>query len=193
MRQTLLPVLLFALLSGTALAGQAPGPAASPDIPVSARDRFYSSDQFSNTVSVVDPGRQHAAGCDPPRRHHAGEPEPALQAASCSSTAWASRPTRKTLLAVSIGSNSVSFIDTATNAVSTRHLCRPLAARGLLHAGRQGSLGQHSWRGLHRGPRRGDRQGDRADHGAERARHDDLLARWALRLRLLQLSAPRRS
>src|ERR1039458_1145816 len=38
-----------------AFAGQAPGAASSPDIAVSHRDRFYTSDQFSNTVSVIDP------------------------------------------------------------------------------------------------------------------------------------------
>ena len=38
-----------------AFAGQAPGAANSPDIAISHRDRFYTSDQFSNTVSVIDP------------------------------------------------------------------------------------------------------------------------------------------
>ncbi len=37
-----------------AFAGQAPGPASGPDIPLSGHDRFYTSDQFSNTVSVID-------------------------------------------------------------------------------------------------------------------------------------------
>ena len=47
------------LLSGVipAFAGQAPGAASSPDIAVSHKDRFYTSDQFSNTVSVIDPAR----------------------------------------------------------------------------------------------------------------------------------------
>src|SRR5258707_5992735 len=38
-----------------ALAGQAPGTASDPDIPVSHHDRVYSAEQFSNTVSVTDP------------------------------------------------------------------------------------------------------------------------------------------
>src|SRR5437660_5060717 len=38
-----------------AWAGQAPGAASDPDIPVSHRDRVYSAEQFSNTVSVTDP------------------------------------------------------------------------------------------------------------------------------------------
>ena len=51
-----------ALLSATTLfavpsvsAGQAPGLASDPDIPVSHRDRVYAAEQFSNTVSVTDP------------------------------------------------------------------------------------------------------------------------------------------
>lgn len=46
-------VLLATTLSATA--GQAPGAAEKPDIAINSRDRFYTSDQFSNTVSVIDP------------------------------------------------------------------------------------------------------------------------------------------
>ncbi|MDH8442260.1 hypothetical protein QIG66_27990, partial [Klebsiella pneumoniae] len=45
-----------------AFAGQAPGSAEAPDIAVSSRDRFYTSDQFSNTVSVVDPSTNEVLG-----------------------------------------------------------------------------------------------------------------------------------
>src|SRR6266404_4078421 len=45
-----------------AFAGQAPGTANSPDIAVSHRDRFYTSDQFSNTVSVIDPADNKVLG-----------------------------------------------------------------------------------------------------------------------------------
>jgi DNA-binding beta-propeller fold protein YncE len=38
-----------------AWAGQVPGAALDPDIPISHRDRVYSAEQFSNTVSVTDP------------------------------------------------------------------------------------------------------------------------------------------
>ena len=38
-----------------AWAGQAPAAASDPDIPISHRDRVYSAEQFSNTVSVTDP------------------------------------------------------------------------------------------------------------------------------------------
>ncbi len=38
-----------------AFAGQAPGAANSPDIAISHRDRFYTSDQFSNTCRSLIP------------------------------------------------------------------------------------------------------------------------------------------
>ena len=37
-----------------ALAGQAPGAASSPDVPISHRDRVYAAEQFSNTVTFID-------------------------------------------------------------------------------------------------------------------------------------------
>src|SRR5262249_19956246 len=45
-----------------AFAGQAPGAPNSPDIAISHRDRFYTSDQFSNTVSVIDPADNKMLG-----------------------------------------------------------------------------------------------------------------------------------
>jgi hypothetical protein len=53
-RVTLLASLVLAG-SPIAFAGQAPGLASSPDIPVSHHDRVYAAEQFSNTVSVTDP------------------------------------------------------------------------------------------------------------------------------------------
>jgi hypothetical protein len=47
--------LLIGLVAVPTFAGQAPGPAADPDIPISHRDRVYAAEQFSNTVSVTDP------------------------------------------------------------------------------------------------------------------------------------------
>ena len=46
-------LLLTSALS--AVAGQVPDSAKKADIAISHRDRFYTSDQFSNTVSVIDP------------------------------------------------------------------------------------------------------------------------------------------
>ena len=77
--------------AGTAVAGQAPLAATAPDIPVSARDRFYTSDQFSNTVSVIDPSANRLLGVI-----RLGEPTPLnlspLYKGSFSFTAWAFRP-----------------------------------------------------------------------------------------------------
>lgn len=47
---------------GSAFAGQVPGPASAPDIPVSHRDRVYAAEQFSNTVSVTDPADNKLLG-----------------------------------------------------------------------------------------------------------------------------------
>ena len=61
-----LVLLLVSALGGVryAAAGQAPAAASDPDIPISHRDRVYSADQFSNTVSVTDPRcRPSPVGC----------------------------------------------------------------------------------------------------------------------------------
>jgi YVTN family beta-propeller protein len=101
---------------GAALGGQVPGPADAPDVPVTHRDRFYTSDQFSNTVSVIDPAENKLLGVI-----RLGDPLPAnlspLYRGQLLVHGMGFSPDRKTLLVVSIGSNSVSFIDTATNKV----------------------------------------------------------------------------
>src|SRR5215471_630957 len=113
----LLPViLLLAASAGLALAGQAPAPASAPDVPVSSRDRVYLGEQFSNTISVVDPASNTALGAI-----RLGDPQPAnlspLYRGQLLVHGLGFSPDRRTLVAVSIGSNSVSFIDTASNAV----------------------------------------------------------------------------
>lgn len=107
------------LLLGTSLAAhaaQAPFTAAAPNIPVSGKDRFYTSDQFSNTVSVIDPKTDKLLGVI-----RLGDPTPAnlspLYTGQLLVHGMGFSPDRKTLDVVSIGSNSVTFIDTATNAV----------------------------------------------------------------------------
>jgi hypothetical protein len=42
-------------LTGSVLAGQAPGTAATPDVAISCRDRIYAAEQCFDTVSVSDP------------------------------------------------------------------------------------------------------------------------------------------
>jgi YVTN family beta-propeller protein len=64
-----LPVVL--LLTFPASAGQVPLPAAAPDIQISARDRVYTAEQFSNTVSVIDPSTNTLVG-----EIRLGDPQP---------------------------------------------------------------------------------------------------------------------
>lgn len=99
-----------------ALAGQAPGSISAPDIPVSHKDRVYAAEQFSNTVSVSDPADNKLLGVI-----KLGDPQPGnlspLYKGQVLVHGMGFSPDHKTLAVVSIGSNSVTFIDTATNAV----------------------------------------------------------------------------
>ena len=97
-------------------AGQAPGLANAPDIAISHRDRFYTSDQFSNTVSVIDPADNKLLGVI-----RLGDTQPAnfspLYRGQLLVHGMGFSPDHRTLAVVSIGSNSVTFIDTATNSI----------------------------------------------------------------------------
>jgi YVTN family beta-propeller protein len=110
------PWVLVLAVSGPALAGQAPGPASAPDVAISHRDRFYTSDQFSNTVSVIDPVDNKLLGVI-----RLGEPAPAsfspLYRGQVLVHGMGFSPDHRTLAVISVGSNSVSFIDTETNVV----------------------------------------------------------------------------
>src|SRR5262250_2947423 len=114
---------LFSALAGSAawvsasvLAGQAPGSASAPDIPISHRDRVYAAEQFSNTVSVTDPVDNKLLGVI-----RLGEPLPTnlspLYRGQLLVHGMGFSPDHHTIAVVSIGSNSVTFIDTQTNAV----------------------------------------------------------------------------
>jgi YVTN family beta-propeller protein len=51
------------LLAGaTAYAGQVPFAAGVSDFPISGRDRVYAAEQFSDTVSVIDPSTNKNLG-----------------------------------------------------------------------------------------------------------------------------------
>src|SRR5258707_9895578 len=105
------------LLSQTAAwAGQAPAAASDPDIPVSHRDRVYSAEQFSNTVSVTDPVDNKLVGVIRLGDTQPGNFSP-LYNGQVLVHGMGFSPDHKTIAVVSIGSNSVSFIDTATNTV----------------------------------------------------------------------------
>jgi YVTN family beta-propeller protein len=101
---------------GLAWAGQAPATASAPDIPVSHHDRVYAAEQFSNTVSVIDPADNKLLGVI-----RLGEPSPAnfspLYRGQVLVHGMGFSPDHRTIAVVSIGSNAVTFIDTATNAV----------------------------------------------------------------------------
>jgi len=114
--RALLACTILAMGCSAAFAGQAPGAASSPDIAISHHDRVYAAEQFSNTVSVTDPVDNKLLGVI-----RLGDPQPGnfspLYRGQVLVHGMGYSPDHKTLAVVSIGSNSVTFIDTATNAV----------------------------------------------------------------------------
>jgi YVTN family beta-propeller protein len=96
--------------------GQAPGAASAPAVPISHHDRVYAAEQFSNTISVTDPADNRLLGVI-----RLGDPAPGnfspLYRGQLLVHGLGFSPDHRTLAVVSIGSNSVTFIDTATNAV----------------------------------------------------------------------------
>jgi len=111
---------MLGLLSGqAAVAGQAPGPAAAADIPISSHDRVYSAEQFSNTVTVTDPSSSTVLGVI-----RLGEPQPGnlspLYRGQLLVHGMGFSRARHMIAVVAIASNAVIFIDTATNQV--RHV-----------------------------------------------------------------------
>jgi YVTN family beta-propeller protein len=100
----------------TARAGQAPYAASAPEIPITNHDRVYAAEQYSNTVSVTDPSTNTLLG-----EINLGEPQPSsfspLYTGQLLVHGMGFSPDNKTLVVVSVGSNSATFIDTATNAI----------------------------------------------------------------------------
>ena len=111
-------VLVGASLAGlhSACAGQAPAAAEAPVVPISHHDRVYTAEQFSNTVSVTDPVDNKLVGVI-----RLGDPQPTnfspLYKGQVLVHGMGFSPDHRTIAVVSIGSNSVTFIDTATNAI----------------------------------------------------------------------------
>jgi hypothetical protein len=91
--------------AGQGWAGQAPGAAGDPDIPVSHRDRVYTAEQFSNTVSVTDPVDSKLVGVI-----RLGDPQPGnfspLYRDQVLVHGMGFSLDHKTIAVVSIGSNS---------------------------------------------------------------------------------------
>ncbi|MFL9933373.1 YncE family protein [Paraburkholderia sp. RL18-103-BIB-C] len=120
MKSTSIAATALAVIALTAAqfasAGQAPGSLSDPDIPVGHHDRVYAAEQFSNTVSVIDPADNHLVGVI-----RLGDPTPAnfspLYRGQVLVHGMGFSPDHHTLAVVSIGSNSVTFIDTQTNAI----------------------------------------------------------------------------
>src|SRR5438270_3171319 len=110
----MIPWLLSPCLLPGAMAQQAPW--ARADIPVTAHDRVYTADQTSNTVSVIDPTKNKLLGVI-----KLGDPVPGalspLYKGQLLVHGLGYSPDSKTLAVVSVGSNSVTLIDTATNRV----------------------------------------------------------------------------
>ena len=114
MKLVLVWTLAFMSLVPSALAQQAPWGRA--DILISSRDRVYAADQTSNTVSVIDPSANKLLGVI-----RLGDPVPgalsALYKGQLLVHGLGCSPDSKTLAVGSIGSNSVTLIDTTTNKV----------------------------------------------------------------------------
>jgi YVTN family beta-propeller protein len=115
-KSALLACTILATACSAAFAGQAPGAASSPDVAISHHDRVYAAEQFSNTVSVIDPVDNKLLGVI-----RLGDPQPGnfspLYKGQVLVHGMGYSPDHRTLAVVSIGSNSVTFIDTATNSV----------------------------------------------------------------------------
>ena len=120
MKRTAMLTLLLATTalvgSHYAYAGQAPGAASDPDIPISHRDRVYSAEQYSNTVTVTDPADNTIVGTI-----RLGDSTPSslspLYKGQLLVHGMGFSPDHRTVDVVGVGSNAVVFIDTATNAV----------------------------------------------------------------------------
>jgi YVTN family beta-propeller protein len=98
----------------SAIAQQAPWGRA--DVPITSHDRVYAADQTSNTVSVIDPSSNKLLGVI-----RLGDPVPGalspLYRGQLLVHGLGYSPDSTTLAVVSIGSNSVTLIDTAANKV----------------------------------------------------------------------------
>src|SRR3982751_1468757 len=107
---------LFALAFAASESPAQQVPNGQPNMPISSGDRFYTGDQWSNTVSVVDPSTNTLLGVI-----RLGDTQPAnlspLYRGQLLSHGMGFSPDHKTLAVVSIGSHSITCIDTATNTV----------------------------------------------------------------------------
>ena len=110
--------LFIVVAFGTRANGQQ-APFAARDVAVTSRDRVYSADQTSNTVSVIDPSTNRLLGSI-----RLGDPVPGSLSAVYKGELLVHglgySPDSRTLAVVSVGSNSVTLIDPATNTIRGR-------------------------------------------------------------------------
>ena len=112
-------------LTSFASAGQVPYTATTPDVPLSHHDRVYAADQFSNTVSVIDPADNKLLGVirlgTPPMTTTPSLPAPGVLSPLYRDQllvhGMGFSPDRRTVVVISITTNSATFIDTETNTV----------------------------------------------------------------------------
>jgi YVTN family beta-propeller protein len=121
---------LFLQLANPSFAQQVSYGTNQPNIPISSHDRVYHADQTSNTVSVYDPSTNTLLGVIPLGVAPQSDQHPAwvnggMTPANLSPLYYGQLLVHgmgfsfdhTTLDVVSIASNSVTFIDTATNAI----------------------------------------------------------------------------
>jgi len=85
-------------------------------------------------VSVIDPYKQPIAWRDQARQSGAWRSESAVQRPTAGAWSRFSRLIQRQLPVVSVGSNSVTLIDTATNAVKGDNLCGKSPHEAFFHA-----------------------------------------------------------
>ena len=102
--------------TGSATTPSQKQPEVAAAIPGAGQDRIYTADQTSNTVSVIDPTSNKLLGV-----LRLGDPVPGalspLYRGQLLVHGLGFSPDHKTIVVVSIGSNSVTLIDTATNKI----------------------------------------------------------------------------
>ena len=112
----ILASLLLALAIGIVPTASSKAISAEAGLSISSRDRIYTADQTSNTVSVINPATNTLLG-----RIALGNPRPnvlsPLYRGELNVHGLGYSPDRRTLAVISTGSNSVTLIDTATNAI----------------------------------------------------------------------------
>jgi YVTN family beta-propeller protein len=111
-----LAIAILMSLSPTLFAGQAPEAASAPNVAITSKDRVYMSDQSSNTISVIDPSSEKLLGVIRLGDTTPGNLSP-LYKGQLLVHGMGFSPDHHTLDVVSIGSNSVTFIDTETNRI----------------------------------------------------------------------------